>query len=169
MKLTGRKVNIQSLVKSPSLYIVARPSFSDADQLCYIDTRLECLEKLCSEVVTTASGEPLIDKMRFFHGHSPSRQYEASQQKGGSYHCAVCGANAHRAYELDYVFRCPHMSLGDRQRLVLKGPCGKVNSLPLSKIKETFHGLTKLFDGDKKKELEDLLKMELHGVQRVPA
>jgi hypothetical protein len=71
--MTGRKVNIQSLVESTSLYIVARSSSSDADQLCYVHTRLECLEELSSEVITTASGEPLIDKMRFFHGDSPSR------------------------------------------------------------------------------------------------
>ena len=108
--MTGRKVNIQSLVESPSLYIVARSSSSDADQLCYVDTRLECLEELSSEVITTASGEPLIDKMRFFDGNSPSHQYEAGQQKGGNYYCAVCGANAHHVYELDYVFRCPHVS-----------------------------------------------------------
>ena len=71
-----------------------------------------------------------------------------------------------------------HMSLGDRQQLVLKGPCGKVNSL--AKSTKPFHGLTKpnlvkelnarsIFDDDKKKELEDLLKEELHSVQRVPA
>jgi hypothetical protein len=70
------------------------------------------------------------------------------------------------------------MSLGDRQQLVLKGPCGQVYSL--AKSNKPFHGLTKpnlvkelnarsIFDGDKKKELEDLLKEELHGVQRVLA
>jgi hypothetical protein len=176
--MTGRKINIQSLVESPSLYIVARSSSSDEDQLCYVQTRLECLEELSSEVVTTSSGEQLIDKMRFFHGDSPSRQYEAGQQKGGNYYCALCGANAHRVYELDYAFRCPHISLDDRQQLVFKGPCGKANSL--AKSNKPFHRLTKtnlvkelnarsIFDGDKKKELEDLLKEELHGVQRVPA
>ncbi len=70
--MTGRKINIQSPVESPSLYIVARSSSSDEDQLCYVQTRLECLEELSSEVVTTSSGEQLIDKMRFFHGDSPS-------------------------------------------------------------------------------------------------
>ena len=54
------------------------------------------------------------------------------------------------------------------------------NATSLAKSNKTFHGLTKtnlvkelnarsIFDGDKKKELEDLLKEELHGVQRVPA
>ena len=72
--MTGEKVNIQSVVEAPSLYIVARSS-SDEDQLCYVETS---------------------DKMTFFHGDSPTRQYEAGQQKGGNYYCAICGANAHR-------------------------------------------------------------------------
>ena len=115
----------------------------------------------------TASGEPLSDKMRFFHGNSPSRQYEAGQQKGGNYYCAICGANAHRVYELNYAFRCPHISLNDHQELVFAGPCGKANSM--AKSNKPFHKLTKhdlvkelnarsIFDGDKKSQLEDLLK-----------
>ena len=129
--ITGKKVNIQSLVEAPSLYIVARSSSCDEDQLCYIETRLDCLEEL-SDPTTTTTGVPVADKMRFFHGDSPSRQYEAGQQKGGNFYCAVCGANAHRVHELDYVFRCPHVSLEDRQQLVLKGPHGKANSLAKS-------------------------------------
>ena len=121
----------------------------------------------------TASGEPLSDKMRFFHGDSPSCQYEAGQQKGGNYYCAICGANAHRVYELNYAFRCPHISLDDRQELVFAGPCGKANSM--AKSNKPFHKLTKhdlgkelnarsICYGDKKSQLEDLLKEELHGV-----
>ena len=175
--ITGKKVNIQSLVEAPSLYIVARSSSCDEDQLCYIETRLDCLEELL-DPTTTTTGITVADKMRFFHGDSPSQQYEAGQQKGGNFYCAVCGANAHRVHELDYVFRCPHVSLEDRQQLVFKGTHGKANSL--AKSNKPFHGLTKpnlirelnarsIYEGEKKKELEDLLKDELHGVQRVPA
>ena len=81
-------------------------------------------------------------------------------------------------YELNYAFRCPHIYLNDRQELVFAGPCGKANSM--AKSNKPFHKLTKhdlvkelnarsIFDGDKKSQLEDLLKEELHGVQRVPA
>ena len=110
--ITGKKVNIQSLVEAPSLYIVARSSSSDEDQLCYVETRLECLDELPDPTVS-ASGIPIVNKMRFFHGDSPSRQYEAGQRKGGNFYCAVCGANAHWVDELDYIFRCPHISLED--------------------------------------------------------
>ena len=175
--ITGRKVNIQSLVEAPSLYLVARSSSRDQDQLCYVETRLECLQEL-SKPISMASGTPVADRMRFFHGDSPSRQYEAGQQKGGGFYCALCGANAQRVYELDYVFRCPHVSLEDRQQLILRGPCGKANSI--AKSNKPLQGLTKqnlirelnarsIYDGEKKRELEEILKTELHGVQRVPA
>ena len=175
--ITGQEVNIQSLVEAPSLYIVARSTLCDEEQLCYIETRLDCLDELSDPTMTT-TGVAVTDKMTFFHGDSPSRQYEAGQQKGGNFYCAVCGASAHRVYEVDYVFRCPHISLKDRQQLVLKGPYGKANSL--AKSNKPFQGLTKsnlirelnarsIYEGEKKKELNDLLKDELHGVQRVPA
>ena len=115
--------------------------------------------------------------MWFFHGDSPARQFECGQQKGGHYYCSVCSVSAKRVFELDYSFRCQYMSLAERQKLVLKGPCGKKNSLeksnkPLqhldkpSLVRElTARGI---YEGYKKNELEDLLKEVMHGVQRVP-
>ena len=81
-------------------------------------------------------------------------------------------------YELDYFFNCPHMSLSDRQELVLKGPLGKKNSL--HQANKPFQDLKKdeltrelsgrgIHEGETKEELQNLLKEELHGVQRVPA
>ena len=60
--MTGEKVNIQSVVEAPSLYIVARSSSSDENQLCYVETRQECLQELSSKAVKTASGEPLSNR-----------------------------------------------------------------------------------------------------------
>ena len=128
--------------------------------------------------MTSKSGIEITDKMRFFHGDTPARQYECGQQKGGKFYCAVCGASANRVYELDYSFRCSHMSLADRQDLVLKGPYGKKNSL--KKASKPFQDLNKdelirelsargIYEGNTKEELQNLLKEELHGVQRVPA
>ena len=107
--------------------------------------------------------------MRFFHGDTPARQYECGQQKGGNYYCAICGAKADRVYEMDYVFRCPHLSLADRQNFVLKGPYGKTFSI--QKRNKPFQNLTKdeLVRGKTKEQLQNLLKEELHGVQCVPA
>ncbi len=95
--ITGKKVNIQSLVEALSMYIIARSSSCDEDQLCYIETRLDCLEEL-SDSTTKTTCIPVADKMRFFHGDSPSCQYKVGKQKGGNFYCAVCGANAHRVH-----------------------------------------------------------------------
>ena len=176
-QLNRKRINIQAKVESPSVYIVARSSSSDKEQLCYVDTRLECLEDL-SNPVTSTSGIDINDIMRFFHGDTPARQYECSQQKGGHFYCSICGASANRVYEMDYVFRCSHVSLTDRQNLVLKGPHGKTNSL--QKSNKPFKDLKKddfvrelsargIYEGNAKEELQNFLKEELHGVQRVPA
>ncbi|CAB3981856.1 Retrovirus-related Pol poly from transposon opus [Paramuricea clavata] len=127
-QLTKKKISVQAKVESPSVYIVARSSSSDKEQLCYAETRLECLKDL-SHPVTSESGLIVNDKMRFFQGDTPARQYECGQQKGGKYYCAICGASANCVHEMDYSFRCSHMSLADRQDLVLKGPYGKKYSL----------------------------------------
>ena len=70
------------------------------------------------------------------------------------------------------------MSLEARQRLVMKGPVGQRNST--KKLNKPFQNLTKaalveelnargIYEGEKKKDLEGLLKESLHGIQRVPA
>ncbi len=174
-QLNGKRINIQAKVESPSVYIVARSSSTDKEQLSYVETRLECLDDL-SHSVTTTSGIEIYDTMRFFHGDTPARQYECGQQKGGNYYCAICGAKANRV--LDYSFHCPHMSLSDRKELVLKGPLGKKNSF--HQANKPFQDLKKdeltrelsgrgIHEGEAKEELQNLLKEELHGVQRVPA
>ena len=139
-QLTGTQINIQAKVETPSVYVIARSTSSDTEQLCYVETRVECLKDL-SETLTSKSGIEVNDKVRFFHGDTPARQYECGQQKGGNYYCAICGASAHRVYEMDYVFRCSHMSLADRQSLVLKGPYRRKNSF--QKVYKPFKDLTK--------------------------
>ena len=66
--VTGcKKVDVQTKVESPEVYIVARSGSSDVEQLTYIDTRLECLEDLNVKLQTNA-GNDVSDIMRFFHG-----------------------------------------------------------------------------------------------------
>jgi hypothetical protein len=117
--LTGwKKVDVQTKVESPEVYIVARSGSSDVEQLTYIDTRLECLEDLSVKLQTNA-GNDVSDIMRFFHGDSPARHLESGQQKGGNFYCSGCGAKAQQAYDLDICFSCHYMSWTERQQLVL--------------------------------------------------
>ena len=176
-QLKGRRINVQAKVESPSVYIVARSSSSDKEQLAYVETRLECLEDL-SNPVTCSAGIEFKDIMRFFHGDTTAQQYECCRQKGGNYYRTICGAKTDRVCEMDYVFHCPHLSLADRQNFVLKGPYGKTFSI--QKRNKPFQNLTKdelvrelsarrIYKGKTKEQLQNLLKEELDGVQRVPA
>ena len=97
-----------------------------------------------------------------------------TNKKGEIFYCVLCGANAQHVYELDYVFRCPNVSL---QQLILQGPCGEANSI--AKSNKPLQGLKKkliresnarpINEGEKKKKLKKILKAGLHGVQKVPA
>ena len=176
-EITGEKVSIQAQVEAPQLHIIARSSSTVEEQLCYVETRTDCLQEL-SNPLANKSGIEFVDMMRFFHGDSPARQFECGQQKGGNYYCSLCKASAKRVYELDYSFHCAHLSLADRQELVLKGALGRKNSL--AKLRKPLKGLNKesliaelssrgIYQGDNKRELDELLTEEMHGVQRVPA
>jgi len=111
--------------------------------------------------------------MRFFHGDSPSWEFESRQQKGGHHYCSGCGAHADRVYDLAYSFHCTTVSLDDHQKIVLKRPIGERNSL-LQKPKP-FTALQKadlelelagrgIYYRKTKKEMQKLLEEDLHGV-----
>ena len=62
--------------------------------------------------------------MRFFHGDGPEQQFESGEQRGGNAGCSACSGDARRYRDLTYSFRCPLLSLADRERIVLAGPAG---------------------------------------------
>ena len=86
--LTGIKEDVQANVECPEVYIVARSSSSDAEQLAYVETRVECLKQLDLKLVTK-SGHHITDVMRFFHGDAPARQFEWSTERGALLLCGM--------------------------------------------------------------------------------
>ena len=93
-ELTGCNVNIQKEVEGPQLYIVGRCKSND-EQLSYIETRIECLEELKTELQLSSIDEKyegilLNYSMRLFKGDGPAIAFEAGNQKGGYYFCPCC-------------------------------------------------------------------------------
>jgi len=82
MLIQETPVNVQSVVESPYIYLLAQSNFSVKDQLLYVPTRLEDLREL-EEKISSKDGRTFTDKLRFFSGDSPARQLEAGQQCGG--------------------------------------------------------------------------------------
>lgn len=58
--------------------------------------------------------------MRFCKGDGPSLEFECGNQRGYFY-CLGCKIHAARTFELDHAYRCPHITLQERQQPVLKG------------------------------------------------
>ena len=92
-----------------------------------------------NDKVKTKGGQEINDVMRFFHGDGPARQFESGQQKGGTFYCSVCGSNAHRVYEMDYILRCKIVSLQDKQKLLMKGVVSKKNSIDKANASQKPH------------------------------
>lgn len=85
-QLTGKQICVQAKVETPSVYIVARSSSSDKEQLCYVETREECLQDL-SEPLTCESGIKVHDKMKFFHGDTLLASMNVDSKRGPLFLC----------------------------------------------------------------------------------
>jgi hypothetical protein len=70
--------------------------------------------------------------MRLCKGDGHALQLECCQQRGGHYYCSGCAIHADMTYELDHAFRCPTVTLIERQKLILQGTIGKMRSLVLN-------------------------------------
>jgi hypothetical protein len=174
---TGQSLNVQKVVETPEVHFIARCGSSDSEQLMYSETRMQCIQGLKHNIKTSDNIE-YIDKLRLCHGDSPLRAFEAGQQKGGNYFCSNCGVYYSMTYELDHVLNCPLISLQDRQDKVLNGIVARRKSLqhkpkPLKDLTkqelEQELGSRGIYDGQNKKQLQDLLTHKMCGMQRVPA
>ena len=48
--MTGKSVDIQSVIETPEVHFIARCSSSDLEQLLYSETRLECIQGLQEKI-----------------------------------------------------------------------------------------------------------------------
>ena len=117
-------LDVPSIIERPHLYILGRCGSKEIEQLAYVDTRQECLDHLPHHV-ETSKGVKVNDVVRFFHGDGPEQQFESGEQRGGNAGCSACSGDARRYRDLTYSFRCPLLSLADRERIVLAGPAGR--------------------------------------------
>ena len=126
----GKTVDIQTMVKKPNEHFIARCNSSEADQIVYGETRMSCIKETTRNLTTATNGNEIVDNTRFFHGDSPSRQFENGQQKGGNYVCSTCGCHATRVNELDHALSRPLISLEDRVTAIMKhGTVSRANTL----------------------------------------
>ena len=124
-----------------------------------------------------ANGKGDIDIVRFFHGDGPQQQFEAGEQKGGNAGCASCSGDARMYKDLAVSFSRPHLTLSERLKNVLQGPAGKnkrnaglkpFKDLRLEELRDECRARG-LESKGQKKELQEILKEEIGGIQRVPA
>ena len=141
--------------------------------------RLTDITELKAEL-STSNGLILTDKLWFFKGDSPARQFEAGQKKGGNNFCCSCPISEQYAGKYTHVYNLPILSLQDRVNKIVKTPAS------LSKLNQS---KTNLYDKMRKheiieelcqknvkflrtlpaKELQSYFDFKMHGIQRLPA
>ncbi|XP_066925550.1 uncharacterized protein [Clytia hemisphaerica] len=125
-------------------------------------------------------GDALVkDVMRFFIGDHPELQFESGNSQGGNYPC-VCGCHSGKFGNTAYAFKNNFVkSLDERRTKLIEGPAGRqknaINPYGKLKVKELekeifARDLVKKVKGKwLKDELDDVLKMDLAGLCRIPA
>lgn len=170
-------VDVQATVEQPELYIFARCPSND-QQLLYSEIRINDINLATKEI--EINGIQFKDIIRIFKGDNPAAQLEAGQQKGGNYFCVACKINAFKSKSIFHSQGLEHLSLQDR---INKITCSHYT---ISRIK---HNNTKYFENlehyqvveelrerkinfrcdQSTSHLRELLKEEIHGIQRLPA
>ena len=170
-----QSLNLQSTIESPSIYMICVNSSSIEDQAAFLQDRIDCLHSL-SDSIDASNRVPIKDKLRFFVGDHPPKQYERGTQQGGKYKCGGCGVRDVMMDDLAHTLQFSWRSLHDIQRIAIEGKWGKkagelkpFDRLKVQQIREELHA-RRNFDTDKcKDDLEAILKSILKGVQRVPS
>ena len=127
MKAMGHEeVDVQHLVEQLHIYIMGRSSDSETEQLCYVETRLECLAMM-GVPVRTSEGTAITDNIRLFIADHPAQEFECGEIKGGNDGCSGCKARSARYSDMTYCFRSDQLSLADRQVIVNAGIHGRNN------------------------------------------
>jgi len=173
---TGKNIKIQKVIEEPEVHFIARCGSSEHEQLLYCETRLKCIQGLKSSI--SIDSIEYKDTMRFCHGDSPQRAFEAGQQKGGNYFCASCGIHCQMVADPSHALNCKLETLQKKQIVILQGAVSRRNSIKLQA--KPLKGLSKAeleeelasrgnFEDGTKKDLQDNLTEILCGKQRVPA
>ena len=169
--------DVQEMVGKPQMYLMARCRDTLEEQLLYSDTRLEDIQQLALEIISSYK-VPIQDICRMFHGDHPSREVESGEQIGGNYGC--CGCTGASVQYIDHVasLRAPQITLDERRKKVIAGPAGRerrnggitpFHQMSKDELIRECRGRQLQSDGLLKPALLGNLREELKGVQRVPA
>ena len=118
---TGEHIDVQAIVEFPETYFLAKCRDTIDDKLTFIESRREDIDELVFDVQLTQTDDRKVrDRLRFFTGDEPERQFEAGQSIGGAYPCTGCSVPATSFSDLTRCFRSEPRTLEERRKLVCK-------------------------------------------------
>lgn len=117
--------NLQELLEEPTIYMILPSGSSPSNQLALVGDRVECLQEMSSNIVAS-NGVVVHDKMRFFCGDKPARQFNVKNRLLEP--TSVVGVAVEiviMMQDIAHALHCKWRSLKDLQTLVLGGTDGK--------------------------------------------
>ena len=143
----------------------------------FSDTPLEDIQQLTTKI--TSSHDVFITEIcRMFHGDHPSQEVESGEQLGGNYGCCGCIMSSTQYFDHIASLRAPQITLEERRKKVIAGPAGKerrnggvqpFQQMSKDDLIRECKGRNLPTDGLLKPALQNQLREELKGIQRVPA
>ena len=71
--------NLQEIIEEPVVYMIAPSTSSPEHQIALVSDRVECLMELTQPILSKC-GVEVNDKLRFFCGDAPARQFERTRR-----------------------------------------------------------------------------------------
>ena len=172
-----QRINIQSIIERPHIYILARCPSTD-QQLLYTGERIDDILEMKEDL--SINDINIHDIMRIFKGDSPAASFESGHQKGGNYFCFSCKVHATCSSSLVHTSKLDYISLTERidkvletetSKIKLHGGCIKLyDNIKRGDVVSELHGRAVKFSCHVPvKKLNDLLTEEMHGIQRLPS
>ena len=110
---------MQAIVERPETYLLANCHDTIEDKLTFVECRREDIDDLAYKLdLSDTDNRKVHDRLRFFTGDEPERQFEAGQSIGGTYPCTGCSVPASSFTDLTRSFRSEPRSLEQRRQLV---------------------------------------------------
>ena len=102
LNIKGREIDVQQIIQTPEIYLLARASDTAIDKLSYIETTTEDITELKTNLKSDSNVE-FTDKMKYFNSDLPEQCYEQGKMEGGDFPCAGCKEKASNFSDLETI------------------------------------------------------------------
>ena len=163
-QLTHAQTNLQATIENPLIHMFVACSSGVDDQASIVQDRIDCLMEL-ADPLETSQGITIRDKLLFFVGDHPAKQFERGTQSGGTYKCGGCGVKDVMMDDLAHTLQLPRRNLHILQQVATAGKWGIIpgkikpfDALRVQQLRDELSARGIGYTDQRKAVLESMLK-----------